>query len=204
LVSEGTADSVHQNSHGVSDPIASAGTGDNAISKPDRASALKVEPDSSLDEQQVDRDQSNTEPYVLTEVKNIETREVRKASEKKSRKQKFSRSTSSDQAKAASKASSLQQSKQSENEGPNADHTRFESHDETGMCLCTRQETRSLGLLQKLWIPSRLQTYHLQSILEMMLEPQKLRVNLNWLSLLSQCIACRCNQVSVFGNLLLA
>jgi len=65
LVSEGTADSVHQNSHGVSDPIASAGTGDNAISKPDHASALKVEPDSSLDEQQVDRDQSNTEPYVL-------------------------------------------------------------------------------------------------------------------------------------------
>ncbi|KAL3573177.1 hypothetical protein D5086_027081 [Populus alba] len=76
LVSEGTADSVHQNSHGVSDPITSAGTGDNAISKPDRASVLKVEPDSSLDERQVDRDQSNTEPYVLTEVKNIETREV--------------------------------------------------------------------------------------------------------------------------------
>ncbi|KAJ6973685.1 hypothetical protein NC653_033890 [Populus alba x Populus x berolinensis] len=107
LVSEGTADSVHQNSHGVSDPITSAGTGDNAISKPDRASVLKVEPDSSLDERQVDRDQSNTEPYVLTEVKNIETREVRKAYEKKYRKQKFSRSTSSDQEKAASKASCL-------------------------------------------------------------------------------------------------
>ncbi|KAG6748878.1 hypothetical protein POTOM_048815 [Populus tomentosa] len=98
----GTADSVHQNSHGVSDPITSAGTGDNAISKPDRASVLEVEPDSSLDERQVDRDQSNTEPYVLTEVKNNETRE---------------------------------QSKQSENEGPNADHTRFESHDGTGISL---------------------------------------------------------------------
>ncbi|KAJ6880812.1 hypothetical protein NC652_033990 [Populus alba x Populus x berolinensis] len=100
-------DHTSENSHGVSDPITSAGTGDNAISKPDRASVLKVEPDSSLDERQVDRDQSNTEPYVLTEVKNIETREVRKAYEKKYRKQKFSRSTSSDQEKAASKASCL-------------------------------------------------------------------------------------------------
>ncbi|KAL3573169.1 hypothetical protein D5086_027073 [Populus alba] len=79
-VSEGTADSVHQNnSHGVSDPITSAGTGANEISKPDRASVLKVEPDSSLDERQ--------------------------------------------------------QSKQSENEGPNADHTRFESHDGSGISL---------------------------------------------------------------------
>ncbi|KAL3573166.1 hypothetical protein D5086_027070 [Populus alba] len=99
---------------------------------PDHTSeCLEVEPDSSLDERQVDRDQSNTEPYVLTEVKNIETREVRKAFEKKSRKQKFSRSTSSDHEKAASKASSIK----SENEGPNADHTRFESHDGTGISL---------------------------------------------------------------------
>nr|TKR66360.1 hypothetical protein D5086_0000312430 [Populus alba] len=67
---------------------------------PDHTSeCLEVEPDSSLDERQVDRDQSNTEPYVLTEVKNIET------------------------------------PIKSENEGPNADHTRFESHDGTGISL---------------------------------------------------------------------
>ncbi|CAK7349285.1 unnamed protein product [Dovyalis caffra] len=125
LASGVIADSVHQNSLGTSDPIALAGTGENAISKPEHSPVLKVELDSALDEQQVDIDRYNTEPCVATEVKNIETREVRKASEKKSRKQKSAKSNSSDQAKGALKASSLQQSKQSENEGPNADHTRF-------------------------------------------------------------------------------
>ncbi|KAJ6941483.1 hypothetical protein NC651_007303 [Populus alba x Populus x berolinensis] len=145
LVSEATADSVHQDSHEISDPVASAGTGENAISKPEHASVLKVELDSSLDEQQVDRDRLNTEPEVATVVKNIEIRETRKASEKKSRKQKSAKSnSSSDQAKVAIKALSLQQSKQSENEGPNAGLTRFESHDGTGENLSgtSPQKTR--------------------------------------------------------------
>ena len=65
-----------------------------------------VPPVGAIDELQVERKRSNDQPPVVRKVKNVEAREVRKASEKKSRKQKFSKSLASDQAKGVAKASS--------------------------------------------------------------------------------------------------
>ncbi|OMO87603.1 hypothetical protein CCACVL1_08894 [Corchorus capsularis] len=76
-----------------------------------------VQPSGAIDEQ-VEIERTNDQPPVAREVKNVEPREVKKASEKKSRKQKSSKSQASDQAKGVAKASSSVQSKPSETEEP--------------------------------------------------------------------------------------
>ncbi|XP_039055767.1 protein ESSENTIAL FOR POTEXVIRUS ACCUMULATION 1-like [Hibiscus syriacus] len=76
-----------------------------------------VQPTAAINELKVQRERSNDQPSVVREVKNVEAHEVRKTSEKKSRKQKSNKSQTSDLAKGHSKASSsLVQLKTSETE----------------------------------------------------------------------------------------
>lgn len=86
-----------------------------SLAVPEYASDVKVQPCVLLEEQQVERESRTIESAIVSEVRNVEVRELRKNSEKKPKKQKSSKSQpSSDQAKEVSKASSLLQSKQSE------------------------------------------------------------------------------------------
>ncbi|XP_039027065.1 protein ESSENTIAL FOR POTEXVIRUS ACCUMULATION 1-like [Hibiscus syriacus] len=80
------------------------------------------------DELQVQRGKSNEQPSVVREVKNVEVHEVRKTSEKKSRKQKASKSQASDFAKGLSKASSSVQMKPPETEAPVVGETNSTGH----------------------------------------------------------------------------
>ncbi|KAE8656041.1 hypothetical protein F3Y22_tig00117011pilonHSYRG00015 [Hibiscus syriacus] len=80
-----------------------------------------VQPTAAIDELQVQREKSNDQPSVVREVKNVEVHEVRKTSEKKSRKQKSNKSQTYDLAKGHSKASSSVQLKTSETEVPVVD-----------------------------------------------------------------------------------
>ncbi|KAK9271198.1 hypothetical protein L1049_026788 [Liquidambar formosana] len=106
----------------------SGGTYENEMFIYEQAHDVKVQLDGALEEQHVERDQCNDEPSMVPEIKNVEVREVKKASEKKSRKQKSSKTHTSDQAKGVSKMPSLLSSNQSETEGTNAGDTKFETH----------------------------------------------------------------------------
>ncbi|GMJ04992.1 Essential for poteXvirus Accumulation 1 [Hibiscus trionum] len=75
-------------------------------------------PTAAIDELQVQTEKSNGQLSVVREVENVEAHEVRKTSEKKSRKQKAGKSQASDLAKGLSKASSLVQMKSPETEAP--------------------------------------------------------------------------------------
>lgn len=111
----------------TSDSTPSVGTSVDKIFMPEQANDVKIQPDDAFEGQHVERDTWNDEPSMVTEVKNVEVREVRKASEKKSRKQKASKTHSmSDQAKEVSKTSS-ELSKQSETEGTNVYKSNFET-----------------------------------------------------------------------------
>lgn len=80
--------------------VSSAGTYESEVPVTVHASDVKVQPCGLLEEQQ--------EPSMVTEVKNVEVRELKKPSEKKPKKQKSSKShSSSDQAKEGPKASPL-------------------------------------------------------------------------------------------------
>uniref|UniRef100_A0A2P2MVP7 Uncharacterized protein LOC105633775 n=1 Tax=Rhizophora mucronata TaxID=61149 RepID=A0A2P2MVP7_RHIMU len=96
---------------------------------PEHAIGLEVEVDKSHAEQQIERERSNDEPSVVAEVKN-EVRETRKTADKKSRRQKSTKSiVLSDQSKGVSKASTLQQSKHSGKESSNVGGANLETND---------------------------------------------------------------------------
>ncbi|KAJ7958045.1 GYF domain-containing protein [Quillaja saponaria] len=95
--------------------VSSAETCERELPEHDGA-AVKVQLDSMLGEQQVKREGFILESSVMTEVRNVEVQEPKKASERRAKKQKSSKSQSSDQAKPAPKALPTQQLKQSESE----------------------------------------------------------------------------------------
>ncbi|XVF63886.1 hypothetical protein PTKIN_Ptkin09bG0121900 [Pterospermum kingtungense] len=80
-----------------------------------------VQPTAASDEKQVEKERSIDIPSVMREIKNVQANEVRKTSEKKSRKQKSGKSQASDQAKGVAKISSSVQLKPSETEEPIGD-----------------------------------------------------------------------------------
>ncbi|GMJ02663.1 Essential for poteXvirus Accumulation 1 [Hibiscus trionum] len=86
-----------------------------------------VQPTAAVNELQTQREKNN-EPSVVREVKNVEAHEVRKTSEKKSRKQKASKSQASDIAKGLSKVSSSAQTKPSATEAPVVGDTNSAGH----------------------------------------------------------------------------
>ncbi|XP_022768947.1 uncharacterized protein LOC111312697 isoform X2 [Durio zibethinus] len=102
-----------------------------------------IQPTSAIDQLQVERERSNDQPSVMREVKNVEARQVRKASEKKSRKQKSSKSQASDQAKGVSKASSLVQLKPSETEELDIGDTNTAEDDINGTSPRKTEENKS-------------------------------------------------------------
>ncbi|XP_040997643.1 protein ESSENTIAL FOR POTEXVIRUS ACCUMULATION 1-like [Juglans microcarpa x Juglans regia] len=94
--------------------LLSLGTCNSKVPVPEHSSDVKAQPCVLLEEQQVESKRGTIEPSMVTEVKNVEVHEQRKASEKKPKKQKSSKShTSSDQAKEVPKDSSLLQLKKS-------------------------------------------------------------------------------------------
>ncbi|KDP38490.1 hypothetical protein JCGZ_04415 [Jatropha curcas] len=134
-IPEATTGTAQLESPGISFTNPLSGTCEDEITKPQLPCVMKVQLDGTLSEQQVEKERSTDDPAIVAEVKNIEVREVRKASEKKSRKQKSAKSSSIDQVKGTSKNSSLQQIKQSESEGPNAEDSKFEPQNGTGETL---------------------------------------------------------------------
>ncbi|KAA8528636.1 hypothetical protein F0562_035991 [Nyssa sinensis] len=137
-------DSVPLEHPGKSVAIPSIGTFENEILMPEQVNDSKLPPADALEEPQVEKEQCNDETSMVKELKNVDIREVRKASEKKSRKQKSSKvQSSSDQAKGVTKTSSLQQSKLSETEVSNV-VTKSEMHLASGDALygTSLQETR--------------------------------------------------------------
>ncbi|GKV29891.1 hypothetical protein SLEP1_g38769 [Rubroshorea leprosula] len=92
-------------------------TGKNETNVPENVNKETVQPGISVEELEMENERSNDQPSVATQARSVEVREVKKASEKKFRKQKSTKSQSADQAKAVSKASSLLDSKQSEPQG---------------------------------------------------------------------------------------
>lgn len=111
--------------------VPSAVTCESSVPTPGIANDVKAQPDGAFDGPLVESKKSNYGPSMVTEVKSVEVREVKKASERKSRKQKSTKSHSSEQLKGVSKTSSLQQSKQSETEGPAGDK-KFEKNNGAG------------------------------------------------------------------------
>ncbi|KAL1119853.1 hypothetical protein V6Z11_D01G131700 [Gossypium hirsutum] len=97
----------------------------------------------SIDELPVGRDKGNDQPSVVREAKNVEAHEVRKASEKKSRKQKSSKSQASDLAKGLPKASTLVQLKPSETEEPVVGDSNTAGHNIDGMSQGKTEENKS-------------------------------------------------------------
>ncbi|GAV70277.1 GYF domain-containing protein [Cephalotus follicularis] len=120
-ISEGTVDSVSFECSKISIAIPSAGIGESEISMPLHSNDKKVQLDSAFDEQQVEIVRCNDELSMVEDLKNVEVREVKRASEKKSKKQKAAKTNTSDQAKGASKASSLLPLRQNEIEGSYVD-----------------------------------------------------------------------------------
>ncbi|GMI91248.1 Essential for poteXvirus Accumulation 1 [Hibiscus trionum] len=101
-----------------------------------------VQPTAKVDKLPVEREKSNDQPSAVRE-KNVEARDVRKASEKKSRKQKFSKSQFSDQAKGIAKDSSSVQLKPSETEESVAGDTKTTADNLTGSSPGNREENKS-------------------------------------------------------------
>lgn len=96
-----TADFASLEPHGVLDSVPALGD----------VNDVKVLSDGAVEEEKVDEEKFNIELSTMTEVKNVEVRELKKPSEKKSKKQKSSKAQSTDQAKGVSKTSSVQQTK---------------------------------------------------------------------------------------------
>ncbi|KAK8551867.1 hypothetical protein V6N12_040487 [Hibiscus sabdariffa] len=101
-----------------------------------------VQPAAEIDKLPVEKEKRNNQPSVLRE-KNVEAREVRKASEKKSRKQKSSKSQISDQAKGIAKDSSLVQLKPSETEESVVGDTKAAADNLTGPSTENRGDNKS-------------------------------------------------------------
>ncbi|KAL6295724.1 hypothetical protein ACE6H2_003866 [Prunus campanulata] len=119
-ISEGVADSI---------PPVGASEGD----MPEHVNDVKVQSDSQVEEQQIQREKCNDEVPAVADVKNVEARGQRKTSEKKSKKQKSSKAQSlSDQPKGVSKSVSSQQIKQSETEKPVVGDTKLETRGNRG------------------------------------------------------------------------
>ncbi|XP_057975661.1 protein ESSENTIAL FOR POTEXVIRUS ACCUMULATION 1 [Malania oleifera] len=95
------------------------GTRGNEILMPEQANSVRVQPAAAaaVGVQQVGTEQRNDEPCMVKEVKNVDVQEARKASEKKSRKQKSKAHSVSDQARGVPKAPFLEKLKQSDTEG---------------------------------------------------------------------------------------
>ena len=122
--SVGVANSVSLKSSGKSIDMSSEGVSVNKM-----ISDMEVPLDVPSEEQQTEKEQCSDELSVETESKSVEVREVRKASEKRTRKQKSSKSQSLlDQAKGVSKTVSLQQPKQSDTEGTIVGDAKSETH----------------------------------------------------------------------------
>ncbi|PPS05992.1 hypothetical protein GOBAR_AA14657 [Gossypium barbadense] len=102
-----------------------------------------VQSTDSIDELLVGREKGNDQPSVVREAKNVEAHEVRKASEKKSRKQKSSKSQASDLAKGLPKASSLVQLKPSETEEPVVCDSNTAGHNIDGMSQGKTEQNKS-------------------------------------------------------------
>ncbi|EEF52556.1 conserved hypothetical protein [Ricinus communis] len=126
-----SADDVQLESSGISVTKPITGIRENEVTKPEHADITKVPLDITVNEKQVEKERSSVELSVVTEVKNVEARELKKASEKKPRKQK-SIKNSTDQVKGSSKNLSMLPIKQSDNEGPQVGDSKSESHDRLG------------------------------------------------------------------------
>lgn len=116
-----TAETSEVSTEPVPLSVLSAGTAQNEASLPDHSSELMVQPCvqvslSENEEQLAEKERCAMENPVVKEVKNVEVREQRKASDKKAKKQKSSKSVSSEQAKEVPKTSSFPQARQSENQ----------------------------------------------------------------------------------------
>ncbi|KAE8679873.1 hypothetical protein F3Y22_tig00111393pilonHSYRG00039 [Hibiscus syriacus] len=102
-----------------------------------------VQPTAAIDELQVQREKNNNQPSVVREVKDAEAHEVRKTSEKKSRKQKASKTQTSDLAKGLSNASSSVQIKPPETEAPVVGQTNSTGHNIDVMSPGKAEENKS-------------------------------------------------------------
>ncbi|KAK3231592.1 hypothetical protein Dsin_003473 [Dipteronia sinensis] len=138
---EGFADSVPSECPEISVSVPSSGTSGNKKSTLEQANDVKAQPD--IAKSQVESKGSNDGPTMVTETKSVEVREGKKASEKKSRKQKSTKLQSSDQSKVASKSSSLQQSKQSETDDTTISSTKFETSNSAESGLAAVQNVES-------------------------------------------------------------
>ncbi|XP_057470047.1 protein ESSENTIAL FOR POTEXVIRUS ACCUMULATION 1-like [Actinidia eriantha] len=88
---------------------------ENEVHMPDQVNEVKIPSTGALDISHITQaDSCTVETSMVKELKNVEVREVKKASEKKSRKQRSTKAQSSDKVKGVSKTPSLQQSKPSE------------------------------------------------------------------------------------------
>ncbi|KAI8015691.1 GRB10-interacting GYF protein 2 [Camellia lanceoleosa] len=96
--------------------VESMGNYENDISLPEEVNELMVPPTGALEEALVEGEQCNEETSMVKELKTVEAPEVKKTSEKKSRRQRSSKAQSSNQLKGVPKTPSLQQSKPSETE----------------------------------------------------------------------------------------
>ncbi|XP_065881344.1 protein ESSENTIAL FOR POTEXVIRUS ACCUMULATION 1 isoform X2 [Euphorbia lathyris] len=123
-ISGAPAYAVEQEAAGISVARPSLRTREDEFTMSEHTSVKEVKLERTPNELEVEKEKFRNEPSAITEVKNVEVREVRKTSEKKSRKQK---SAKPEQVKGATKNSSLQQVKQSESEGLNASDNSLES-----------------------------------------------------------------------------
>ncbi|PSS31349.1 PERQ amino acid-rich with GYF domain-containing protein [Actinidia chinensis var. chinensis] len=96
-----------------------SGDYENEVPVPDQVNEVKIHSTGALDITQADMEHCTEQTSMVKELKNVEGREVKKASEKKSRKQRSTKAQSSDQVKGVSKTPSLQQSKPFETEVSN-------------------------------------------------------------------------------------
>ncbi|GFY86154.1 GYF domain-containing protein [Actinidia rufa] len=92
---------------------------ENEVPVPDQVNEVKIHAAGALDITQADRKHCTEQTSMVKELKNVEVHEVKKASEKKSRKQRSTKAQPSDQVKGVSKTPSLQQSKPFETEVSN-------------------------------------------------------------------------------------
>ncbi|KAF5740762.1 hypothetical protein HS088_TW11G00840 [Tripterygium wilfordii] len=120
----------------TADDLPSVGLCQNDSSVPGNLTGEKVQPDVTLDGNQVEKERPSDVPSQGTAIKSVEVREARKGSDKKSRKQKSSKlQPLSDQAKVLSDAYSLAQLNQSESGGLDIGNTKLDARIGSGETL---------------------------------------------------------------------
>ncbi|XP_052202363.1 protein ESSENTIAL FOR POTEXVIRUS ACCUMULATION 1 isoform X2 [Diospyros lotus] len=128
--SEVTVESVPLEHPGKSVEVESAINYENEVSVPEQVNEMMVP--------------SGEEPSTVMDIRSVEARDIKKPSEKKSRKQRSSKAQSSDQVKGVSKTPFSQQSKTSETDIHNVSDVKNETHIASGEIFprMSPQETR--------------------------------------------------------------